>query len=251
MTLSMKPVYAAAMIAGLFGSALPASAQTSTAGVNPTFLPGDPDLQAIAAECGIGPDDIRFSFETSPVASPPPGEFSANFTVTGDTLAFTDTSSPPDQFNGTKGIEVVAVRRNGTHVYCYADQVTDSNLDPPGNGAPNQVTAIWGPGPCPFTDAELVPICTAYEGLLEEGSTDSVYVQGHVVGTSQPVNICGCPPAEALFCSEDTVGSCIPEGEGGAFAGSEFTGSATAGSNTCEQVTTTVGGRTRTITVCN
>lgn len=250
MITSMKCVCAATMIAVIFGSALPASAQTSTAGVNPTFLPGDPSAEAIAGACGIGPDDIRFSLSLSPVASPPPSQFSATFTVSGDTLAFTDTSSPPDQFNGTKGIEVVAVRRNGTHVYCYADQVSDSQLDPPGNGAPNQVTVVWGPGPCPFTDAELAPICSAYESLLDPESTESVFLQGHVVGASQPVNICGCPPAEALFCDEETVGSCVPAGEG-PFAGSEFTGSATAGTNTCEQVTTTVGGRLRTMTVCN
>ena len=249
MTPSMKYMCLAAMIVGLFGSALPASAQTSTAGVNPTFVPGDPSAQVIAGLCGIGPDDIRFSVTLSPVASPPPSQFSANFTVTGDTLAFTDTSSPPDQFNGTKGIEAVAVRRNGTNVYCYADQVSDSKLDPPGNGAPNQVTVIWGPGPCPFIEAELAPICAAYQSLDPEA--DSIFVQGHVLGTSQPVNICGCPPAEALFCNEGTEGSCIPAGESGAFQGSEFTGSSTVGTGTCEQLTTTVGGRLRTITVCN
>lgn len=245
----IKSVGAAVMIAGLIGSALPASAQTSTSGVNPTLISGDQSPERIAEVCGIDLADIRGEVVLSPPSStPPPGAFTVGVTVTGDKLAFTDASAP-DQFGGTKGVEAVGVRRNGTYVYCYDDTVADSNLDAPGSGTPNQVTFVWGPGPCPFTDAELAPICAAYEGV--DPAATEVFVQGHLLGASQPVNICGCPPAEALFCDEGTVGSCIPEGESEAFTGSEFTGSSTTGTGTCEQLTTTVGGRLRTITVCN
>jgi len=253
----IKHWFTAATIVGILGLAMPALAQTSAAGVNPKLLSGDQTAAAIAAACGI--TDVRFSLELSPPTQPPPaGEFDVDVTVTGNTLAFTDVSDPPDQFdltagdqfNGTRGIEAVGVRRNGTHVYCYEDQVTDSGLDPPGTGV-NQVTFVWGPGPCPFDD--VTAICEAYNGPGDINRTVD-FIQGHVAGATQPVNICGCPPAEATFCDATlppgTAGSCIPEGQTTDFQGSEFTGSATVGTGTCEQVTTTVGGRLRTITVC-
>jgi hypothetical protein len=251
----IKHVFTAATIAGILGSAIPAFAQTSDAGVNPVLLTGDQNPLAIAAACGIisSPptqeefdERVRAALQLSPPTQPPPpGEFDVQITVTGNLVAFTDESAP-DQFNGTLGIEAVAVRRNGTLVYCYEDQVTDAGLDPPGTGV-NQVTVIWGPGPCPLAD--VTQLCAIYN--TPERTVD--FIQGHLAGT-QDVNVCGCPPFQATFCDADVPagqpGSCIPVGET-EFRESEFTGSATIGTGTCETITTTVGGRIRKLTVCN
>jgi len=246
----IKRMCAIAAVAVFSGSAIPAPAfaQSSTSGVLPIVITGDQSPEKIADTCGIAAADIRGQVVLNSPGMGTSGEFSVTVTPSGtDRIAFTDTSSP-DQFNGTVGVEAVGVRRNGTNVFCFADQISDGSMDAPGSGAPNQITIIWGPGPCPFTDAELAPICTAYQGLDPEAE---VFVQGHVLGANQPVNMCGCGEVEALFCDEGTVGSCIPAGESSEFTGSEFTGSSTVGTGTCEQVTTTIGGRVRTVTVCN
>jgi hypothetical protein len=246
MTALIKRLFAAATIAGLAGWAIPALGQTSDSGVNPTLISGDQSPERIASVCGLSPADVRGQLVLSPpTSSPPPGDFDVDVTVSGDRLAFTN-SSTPDQFNG--GIGAVGVRRNGTYVYCYpAEARADANLDAPGSGTPNQVTFIFGPGPCPFSD--VTTLCGVYN--TPERTVD--FIQGHLTGT-QEVNICGCPPAEANFCDAalppGTEGSCVPPGQTSEFQGSEFTGSATVGTGTCEQLTTTVGGRLRTITVC-
>ena len=243
----IKRVCAVAAAAVLSGSAIPALAQSSDSGVNPILISGDQSAERIAEVCGLAAEEIRGQVVLSPPSAPPPaGEFSVQVTASGDRINFRDTSSL-DQFNGTAGVEAVGVRRNGTYVYCYEDRVTDRNLDAPGSGNPNQVTVVWGPGPCPIED--VAPLCSIYN--TPERTVD--FIQGHLLGT-QEVNLCGCPPVQAAFCDptvpSGTEGSCIPAGET-EFRDSEFTGSATIGTGTCETITTTVGGRLRKMTVCN
>jgi hypothetical protein len=240
----IKRVCAMTAAAVLSGSAIPAFAQSSDSGVTPILISGDQSPERIAAVCGITAANIRGTVVVGTSADP---GFSVQVTPNGtERINFTDTSSP-DQFNGTRGVEAVGVRRNGTNVFCYQDRITDTSLDAPGTGTPNQVTVVWGPGPCPIED--VTPLCAIYNTPTR--TVD--FVQGHLLGTQQ-VNICGCPPVQAQFCDPSVPsgasGSCIPAGET-EFRESEFTGSATIGTGTCETITTTIGGRIRKLTVCD
>src|SRR5262245_60061422 len=194
MTSLIKCWSMAVMIVGLVGSAGPAIAKTavSDAGVVPIFFAGDAGQTptTIAAACHIPLLDNRAIQKSSPPWSNAFG-FSAQITFTGETIAFTDTSSPaPDQFNGTLGIEAVAVRRNGTYIYCYHDQVHDGHLDAPGNGTPNQVTLVWGPGPCPLNDTDVAKVCAIYNPPGAPPTVD--FIQGHQIEPKEPINLCGC-----------------------------------------------------------
>jgi hypothetical protein len=257
MTSLIKSWSTAAMIVGILGSAAPAFAQTavSDAGVAPILLQGDQSPAAIAAACQI-PFLPNRQIQLSP-ASPGGSNafgFGAQIIVSGETIAFTDTSSPaPDQFNGTLGIEGVGVRRNGTYVYCYNDKVHDSRLDAPGSGSPNQVTLVWGPGPCPLDDATVAQVCAAYNPDPQQPTVD--FIQGHQIKKNQPINLCGCE-SQVSFCDpslpQGTPGACIPAGQSNVFQGSEPQNSATVGTGTCKQVALpTVGGSLRYTTVCN
>lgn len=257
MTSLIKRLSTVAMIVGICGTATPAFAQTavSDAGVVPILLQGDQTPAAIAAACHI-PVLPNRQLQLSP--SSPGGSnefgFGAQITVSGDTIAFKDTSSPaPDQFNGTPGIEGVGVRRNGTYVYCYNDKVRDGHLDAPGSGTPNQVTLIWGPGPCPLEADDVAAICAIYNPNPEQPSVD--FIQGHQIEKNQPVNLCGCQ-SEVSFCDpslpQGQPGACLPAGQSNVFQGSEPQNSATIGTGTCKQVALpTVGGSLRYTTVCN
>jgi hypothetical protein len=251
MTSLIKRWFTAVMIVGLVGSAAPALAQTavSDAGVAPILLQGDQTPTAVAAACHI-PFLPGRQLQLSP--STPGGsfgEFGAQITASGEFIAFTDTSSPaPDQFNGTLGIEAVGVRRNGTYVYCYHDKVHDSHLDAPGSGAPNQVTLVWGPGPCPLDDATVAEVCAAYNPDPQNPTVD--FLQGHQVKKNQPVNLCGCEQ-EISFCdpalSPGTPGACFPAGQT-QFQEGQAQNSSTVGTGTCKLVALPSSGGTLTYT---
>jgi len=242
----IERLFATAMAAGILGLAAPALAQTSGTGIVPIFISGDASLAQIKAACGI--TAVRASVNQNPISSPAStGDFSVTFVVSGELLSFEDIS-PPDQFLGTPGVEAFAVRRNSTNVYCYPTRVEDTGLDAPGSGSPNEITVVWGPGPCPLEDTTAA--CSAYPNPPD-------YIQGYVIAPSQPANFCGCGANQVLDCDPalpvGDPGSCNPQS--GALTGVSSTVVGTAGTGTCQQLTQPIssGGRLimKTYTVCD
>ncbi len=192
----------AGVVAAALGSPAPVAAQQSATGVDPVFFQGDATPEQIAEICGIPFDEDRVVV-LSPTSFPSlPGDFQVDGSLTGETLSFTDISAL-SQSNGTPGLEAAAVRRNSTNIYCYPTRIADSELDAPGNGSPNQVTFIWGPGPCLLDETQVGTVCSAYNPSDDPDdlgrTADFVHAQEIHPEPGQS-NVCGCPPVQVQNC---------------------------------------------------
>lgn len=210
----------------------PGGGQPSTTGVCPKFNNGDQSEAGIALDCGIS--TVRgFVKVNNPPAGPVTfnnGNFHVQVTVNQSTgiVSFTDKSlnntSTADDFFGTPGLEAVGVRKNGTNDYCFPTRISDGGLDPPGNGTPNEITFIWGPGPCPLDATDKGTACDAYNIPTRQAD----YLQAKDI-QAPAANSCGCPPVVAEDCDPalpaGTASSCNPTG--GMLLGAPATGSDT------------------------
>jgi hypothetical protein len=196
-----------------------ALAQTSSTGVEPIFISGDASPDQIMKACGIARE--RAFLDPSPIVSKPSKTvggftFSVTIEVSGELLKFDDTS-PTSQLNGTPGVEAVAVKGEGTNVYCYPTRYSDSELGaPPGSGSPSGIIVVWGPGPCLLDDTQLGKLCLAYNE--SDRITDFVHAQKiHPESGELEVNVCGCPPVVVQNCDParppGTADSCNPDNE--------------------------------------
>jgi hypothetical protein len=232
--------------------AAPAVAQTSGTGVKPVFVAGEGSLVAIQDECGVTTSRGQVDIKEPLSGTKTSGAFIIELQVANDQVSFTD-KSPNDQFRGTPGVEVVAVRGSkGTYVYCYPTRITDTGLVAPESASPTGVTIVWGPGPCSLDAPAVKVACDAYN----ESNLKADIIQTHLIGPGQPSSICACPPSQSQACDPvlplSAPDSCNPNKW--PLTAIESTVVGTIGTGTCQSVTypCTIAGmpRTCTTTVC-